>query len=193
MKAYHLVGKAPYFTNCYIVTDNIGNAVLIDCSEKMADVRKILENDRAKPAALLLTHGHADHVETFEEFKKIYDCPVYLAKEDAELYGIENTIDYTEGETLTFGEMSFKVYKTPGHTPGSVVFLCEDMLFCGDTLFAGTVGRTDLKGGDWDELNKSLSKLKQLIPDNMKVLPGHDHFSTMGQEKVQNPYLKNAK
>lgn len=191
MKAYHLMGKSPFFTNCFVITDNIGNAVLIDCSASIDKVKAILKNDRAELKALLLTHGHEDHRETLADFEKEFECPIYIDKADADLFEIKNTVDYTDGETLTFGEISFTVYKTPGHTPGSVCLLCEDMLFCGDTLFAGSVGRTDLKGGDFETLKKSLIKIKKLIPDDVKVLPGHNHFSTMKQEKQQNPYLKN--
>ena len=193
MKGYHLMGKAPFFTNCFMLTDNSGNAVLIDCSADIEKVKTILSNDRVTLSAILLTHGHNDHRETLDEFKSEFGCDIYLGEEDAELFGIQGTKSYNDGETLTFGEISLKVFKTPGHTPGSVSLLCDDMLFCGDTLFAGTVGRTDLKGGDFEVLKESLAKLHNAIPDNTQIFPGHNHFSTMGQEKVQNPYLKNIR
>ena len=206
MKTYHLTGKAPFFTNCYMVCSDEGTAVLIDCSADIEDIKKILENDRVSLSAVLLTHGHADHIETLEQVKNEFGCPVYLRAPDALLFGIEGTTDYPgsdedpydpDGEIqpkihrLTFGDMTFYYIFTPGHTPGGVCISCGDMLFCGDTLFAGTVGRTDLQGGDWDTLNNSLKKIVSVIKTNLKVLPGHNHFSTFEREKRTNPYLRN--
>ena len=190
MKAYHLMGKAPYYTNCYMVTDNSGCAVLIDCSADTEKVKAILENDRVELKAILLTHGHDDHRETLYETVSLFGCPVYLGKEDIDQFELTGIERYTDGETLKFGEIVLSVFHTPGHTPGGYCLMCEDMLFSGDTLFAGTVGRTDFKGGDFEVLKESLKKIVARVPDDMKVLPGHNHFSTMKQEKVQNPYLK---
>lgn len=204
MKTYHLTGKAPFFTNCYMICSDGGAAVLIDCSADVEDIKKILENDRVSLKAVLLTHGHADHIETLEQIKNEFGCPVYLAHQDAELYGVQDTVDYPAGEEsdddrtdnpkayrLTFDDITVYYTFTPGHTPGGVCLSRGDMLFCGDTLFAGTVGRTDLKGGDWETLNSSLKKLITLIKQDLKVLPGHNHFSTFEREKRTNPYLKN--
>jgi len=190
MKAYHLMGKAPYFTNCYMVTDDTGHAVLVDCSADIEKVKTILDNDRVQLSAILLTHGHDDHRETLAETVAAFGCPVYIGSEDADLFGIENTIPYEDGGTLTFGEISLFTFATPGHTPGGYCLVCGEMMFCGDTLFAGTVGRTDLKGGDFNVLKESLKKIVAAVPDEIQVLPGHNHFSTMKQEKEQNPYLK---
>ncbi len=193
MKCYHIMGKAPFFTNCFMITDNSGNAILIDCSADIEKVKTILSNDRVNLSAILLTHGHDDHRETLDDFKSEFNCDIYLGEEDANLFSIKNTIPLIDGEILTFGEISLTVFKTPGHTPGSVSLLFDNMLFCGDTLFAGTVGRTDLKGGNFEVLKESLAKLYDAIPDNTQIFPGHNHFSTMGQEKAQNPYLKNIR
>ncbi len=189
MKAYHLMGKAPYYTNCYIVCDDNGSAVMIDCSADVEKVKSILENDRVELKAILLTHGHDDHRETLYETVSVFGCPVYLGREDIEQFGIEGVTPYADGETLKFGDIKLLTFHTPGHTPGGYCLLCRDMLFSGDTLFRGTVGRTDFKGGDFDVLKQSLAKIKAIVPDEAKVLPGHNHFSTMKQEKVQNPYL----
>ncbi len=193
MKAYHLMGKAPYFTNCFMLTDNSGNAVLIDCSADVEKVKTILENDRVQLKAVLLTHGHADHRETLAETVAEFGCPVYLGAEDADLFGLEGTTPYEDATVMKFGEIKFFVFSTPGHTPGGYCLWAEGMLFCGDTLFAGTVGRTDMRGGDFDVLKESLKKIITTVDENPQVLPGHNHFSTLDQEKVQNPYLKNLR
>lgn len=193
MKTYHLTGKAPYFTNCYVITDNNGNAVMIEASADVNKVQDILDNDRVQLKAILLTHGHADHRETLEQCKEKFGCPVYISAADSEFFGISDTLPLTDGERLTFGQIKIQVISTPGHTPGGCCLVCEDMLFSGDTLFAGTVGRTDLGGGDFDTLMKSLEKLSGAVKENLKVLPGHNHFSTMELEKEHNPYLKNIR
>lgn len=193
MKAYHLMGKAPYFTNCFMLTDNAGNAVLIDCSADVEKVQAILDNDRAQLKAILLTHGHADHRETLEETVARYGCPVYLGAEDARLFGLEGTTPYDDGTVMKLGEIIFYVFSTPGHTPGGCCLWTEGLLFTGDTLFAGTVGRTDMRGGDFEVLKLSLKKILATVDENPQVLPGHNHFSTMEQEKVQNPYLKSVR
>lgn len=193
MKAYHLMGKAPYFTNCFMLTDNAGNAVLIDCSADVEKVQAILDNDRVQLKAILLTHGHADHRETLEETVARYGCPVYLGAADAELFGLADTTDYCDASVMKFGEIKLFVFSTPGHTPGGYCLWTEGMLFSGDTLFAGTVGRTDMRGGDFEVLKQSLKKILATVDGNPQVLPGHNHFSTLDQEKVQNPYLKSVR
>lgn len=193
MKAYHLLGSAPYFTNCYMLTDNAGCAVLIDASADIGQVQSILDNDRVQLKAILLTHGHADHRETLERLREKYACPVYLGREDSRFYRVDGTLPLSDGEKLTFGQIEISVIVTPGHTPGGRCFVCGDMLFSGDTLFAGTVGRTDMPGGDFDSLTDSLKKLSREINEDLKVLPGHNHFSSMNLEKANNPYLKNAR
>ena len=193
MKTYHLTGKAPYFTNCYVITDNDGNAVMIEASADVNKVQDILDNDRVQLKAILLTHGHDDHRETLEQCREKFGCPVYISAAHSEFFGISDTLPLADGEKLTFGQIKIQVISTPGHTPGGCCLICEDMLFSGDTLFAGTVGRTDLGGGDFDTLMQSLEKLSGAVKENLKVLPGHNHFSTMDLEKENNPYLKNIR
>ncbi len=191
MKAYHLMGKAPYYTNCYMLCDNSGNRILIDCSADTEKVKSILENDRAELKAILLTHGHHDHIEALTETVSLYGCPVYLGQEDIRLFELEGITPYTDRNLMKFGEIKLFPFHTPGHTPGGYCFICEDMLFSGDTLFAGTVGRTDFKGGDFEVLKESLKAILETVEnDETRVLPGHNHFSTIRQEKEQNPYLR---
>jgi hydroxyacylglutathione hydrolase len=192
MKAYHLTGSRPYYTNCYILTDNKGNGVMIDASADVEKIKKILENDRSVLKAIFLTHGHDDHRETLEEILEEFNCPVYLGKEDAKFFNLENTISFEDRASFDIGEMNFFVFATPGHTPGGFCIVCNDMMFSGDTLFAGTVGRTDLDGGDYTLLTESIKKILTLVKTNVKVFPGHNHFSTLDIEKKTNPYLINA-
>ena len=190
MKAYHLMGKAPYYTNCYMITDDKGCAVLIDCSAEVEKVKNILENDRVELKAILLTHGHDDHRETLWETVSVFGCPVYLGQEDIDQFELTGISPYTDGESLQFGEIRLTVYHTPGHTPGGYCLICDNMFFSGDTLFAGTVGRTDFRGGNFEVLMESLKKILAVAGDEMQLLPGHNHFSTIIQEKAQNPYLR---
>ena len=126
--------------------------------------------------------------------QKRWNCPVYLDPADAQgtqlMPAGPGTLGYTDGETLTLAGLSVTPWHTPGHSKGSWVLLCEGLLFTGDTLFAGDVGRTDLAGGSWQEMCQSLAKLRALpLPDDTQVLPGHGPFSTLGEEKATNPYL----
>ncbi|MBQ5782635.1 MAG: MBL fold metallo-hydrolase [Oscillospiraceae bacterium] len=194
MKVHHLMGSAPYYTNCFLLTDNMGNAVLIDCSIKWEKIEEILKNDKAELKAILMTHGHHDHRECFDEVVKNSGAPVYMGRSDIAQFHLSDVCtEYKDKEAFEIGEMKIFAFHTPGHTQGSYCFKCEDMLFSGDTLFAGTVGRTDLPGGDFETIMKSMRVIAEVIKNqNPKVMPGHAHFSTFNIEKVQNPYLKEA-
>jgi len=95
-----------------------------------------------------------------------------------------------DGDTMSFGQKELKIIQTPGHTPGSITIALEDNLFTGDTLFYGSVGRTDLPGGSYDSLISSIKEKLLIFPDNTKVFPGHGQSSTIGNEKKHNPFLK---
>ncbi len=191
MKVYHIHGKAPYFTNCFLLSDEKDSAVLIDCSMPIEKIKEVLENEGVSLKAVLLTHGHHDHIESLkeviEEFKGI---EIYLSKDDAAHFDITGTMDY-QNEVFSIGKMDFNILRTPGHTPGCVCIIVEDYMFSGDTLFAGTIGRTDLPGSDYDIMMNSLKSIIENVDENCKVIPGHNHFSTLKIEKEQNPYLKN--
>ena len=193
MKVYHLMGSAPYYTNCYLFTDNQGNAVLFDCSIRWEKIEEILKNDEAELKAILMTHGHHDHRECLDEVVANSGAPVYMGRQDIAQFYMENVIPFKDKEAIEIGEMKIFAFHTPGHTPGCYCFKCEDMLISGDTLFAGTVGRTDLPGGDFETIMNSLRVIAEVVRNqNLKVMPGHAHFSTFNIEKVQNPYLKEA-
>lgn len=193
MKVYHLMGSAPYYTNCYLITDNQGNAVLFDCSIKWEKIKAILDNDNAQLRAVFMTHGHHDHRECMQELRENCDAPIYMGRQDIAQFHMENIKEFQDNETFEIGEIKIFAFHTPGHTPGGFCFKCDDMLISGDTLFAGTVGRTDLPGGDYETIMKSLKIINEVARNqDLKVMPGHAHFSTFYKEKQQNPYLKEA-
>ncbi len=197
MTVYPMQGKAPYCTNCYLTVGDVPDeqgflpAVLVDASLTPQQVRVQLEKYHARLWAILLTHGHADHVEQLAALRAAFDVGVWLDERDARQFGIAATHAYTAAP-VTAGDLSLAPVFTPGHTPGSTCLVCGGVLFCGDTLFAGSVGRTDLPGGDGAQLCRSLWRLCQRVGQNLQILPGHGGFSTMEEEKRFNPYLRYA-
>ncbi len=182
-------------TNCYLVTDGDGNAVVIDPAESPERILSRLTGRRL--LAVLLTHGHFDHVGATAGLMQAARCPVYIHENDVDLPAymtagaLRYTDTYAEGDTLDFGALHFTVLETPGHTPGSVCLRCENTLFAGDTLFAGACGRTDLAGGSEAQMRQSLRRLGR-IPENLTVLPGHGRATTLDRERESNPYLREA-
>lgn len=160
-----------------------------------------------KPLAILLTHAHLDHVFGVKTLQDLYDIPVYM--NPAEQATIDNhwkrmpgsfayadytftSIDIADGQILQIGPMSFDVIATPGHSLGSVCFLCaaEKVLFSGDTLFAGTIGRSDLPGGDYDTLIHSIMDKLMGLDGDVTIFPGHGGKSTIAKEAMTNPFLE---
>ena len=184
-----------YRTNCYMLWED-KECVLVDPG---FEPEEILEQVRCKGktlAAILLTHGHFDHVGAVKQIAQEIGCPVYIHREDVTLPSrhtngeIYHTHTYGEGDVVTAAGMTFTVIHTPGHTPGSVCLLCGDVMLSGDTLFAGTCGRTDIPPyGNPPQMRQSLARLKQL-EGNYQVFPGHGHATTLEEERQLNPFMQ---
>ena len=185
-----------YQTNCYLVWDeNSPPCVVIAPGYDGETVLWETKHLGKTIEAILLTHGHFDHVGAVRDIAAETGCKVYLCEADlampAQLTAgpLYYTDLYGEGDTLTLAGLSFQVLHTPGHTPGSVCLKCEDSIFSGDTLFWGSCGRTDLPGGSWTTIQKSLKRLAAVEGD-YKVYPGHGDSTNLAFERKFNPYMQ---
>ena len=184
-------------TNCYIIyNDDTTAAGVVDPSDDAALVEARIAALGLEVRAILLTHGHFDHGGDADRIRKLTGAPVYLHPADRTLpswltHGLTADRDLADGDELDFDGLRFRVLLTPGHTPGSVCFLCGEILLAGDTLFAGSCGRTDLPGGSWKAMASSLRRLAGLEGD-YTVLPGHGETTTLEEEREGNPYIEMA-
>ncbi|MBP3673625.1 MAG: MBL fold metallo-hydrolase [Oscillospiraceae bacterium] len=204
MLKVHTLPLGSYQTNTYIVhNDASDRCVIIDPGYEAGTILGELNHLGLKAEAILLTHGHFDHVGAVEELVEATGCKLWMSESDwsqpidpihTHYFPIANS-DFTEvlfckdQEEIRAAGLTFTVYATPGHTAGSVCYACEDALFTGDTLFAGSCGRTDLPSGSWSAIQVSLHRLAQLEGD-FAVYPGHGGSSTLANEKKYNPYMR---
>lgn len=199
MKIQHIPGLPPLYTNTFLIVTDAGHGILVDAAAAPRTYLDALQRENAVLTHILLTHGHYDHVGAVAALREQTGCKVYMDPADAagsQMLPLSRGLvdeNWPEGDELTIDELTFRVYHTPGHTPGSVCLQCGGLLFSGDTLFAGSCGRTDLPGGSMAQMQKSLSMLAALpLPDETQVLPGHEAFSTLGRERRGNPCLNGA-
>ena len=188
-----------YDANCYIVMDEkTKDAVVLDPGGDGEMLERAIKDMKANVKSILLTHGHMDHVGGVEYLSDKLNVPFYISKIDEEymekdnyVFGsIRNANGYLEdGNALSFGSLNIKVIATPGHTKGGLCFLIEDKLFTGDTLFQGSIGRTDFIGGSFPEIIDSIKTKLLLLGDEIEVYPGHGPKSSIGYEKGYNMYL----
>ena len=191
----------PVGTNCYVVRAErgAGEAVVFDPGGDSTQLRLELARAGARCAAIFVTHADADHVAGLAELAEGTGAPIYAPPRDRmpaeRATGWLAVRDYTVdteldgGETLDVAGISFEVLAIPGHSPDHVAFHADGCLFSGDLLFAGSVGRYDLAGGDWDTLLASARMLTERFPPETTVYPGHGPPTTLGAERESNPYL----
>ncbi len=198
----------PFEVNCYLYWDpKSGDGVIVDPGFDADRIASAVENEGITPRAILLTHGHGDHIAAVREIKDRYEIPVYVGKGEEELLAnpsanvsallgtpiVAPKPDHLveDEQVIKIGSLIFRVLMTPGHTVAGVCYLdeSEGRLFCGDTLFAGGVGRTDLPGGSMDTLLESIHNKILRLPDQVICYPGHGPHTTVGTERVSNPFL----
>ena len=205
---------AAFDTNCWVVAPAAGEqCVVIDPGIGVEDrLEEVLREHRLQPVAVLLTHGHLDHTFSVTPVCGARDIPAWIHPGDRELLADPMKGLSHESRTMFGGKLSWTEPSdialldplvplelagltlhtdfAPGHTPGSVVFECEQTLFSGDVLFAGSIGRTDLPGGSWEQMQESLSRVILPRDDAMVVHTGHGASTTIGRERLTNPYLQ---
>lgn len=197
----------PAYTNCYIAKNKeTGEALIIDPADSPSKIELKVNAMGARPVAVLLTHGHFDHIMGVEAVREKYQIPVYACRQEEEMLR-EPSVNMTDqmGKSCSIrpdvflddlqvfeaAGFSIQMIHTPGHTKGSCCYYLkeEGVLFSGDTLFCGSVGRTDFPGGSASQIRNSLHRLLAALPDDTSVYPGHDTSTTIGYEKRYNPFV----
>ena len=194
--------------NYLLIDEKSKEAVLIDCSEYIEDVGVVLKNYDAKLKYILITHGHFDHVLGINKFHEMYPETQIIAplldKDLIEDIGtfvdrfiggigrvdvphVDNYV--SENDEFTIGEHKIKIISTPGHTKGGVCYSVDEKIFSGDTIFLGSVGRTDLPGGNFEQIRSSVKKILEMFDDGTPIYCGHGASTSVGYEKVHNPVI----
>lgn len=177
---------------------------IVDPGYDFQGIKDIIDSNGLTPKFIILTHGHGDHIGSVEDLRKLYDIPVYAHEEEKELlrepsmnlsnvmYGdisLEADSYFKDTDKIEFMNRELEIIHTPGHTQGGVCILLDNHLFTGDTLFAGSIGRTDLPTSDYDKLMDSINNRLMLLDDEIIIHPGHNSDSTIGKERSSNPFI----
>ena len=207
---HEILPVGPLQCNCSIIGEEISReAMVVDPGDDIADILAIIENHKLKVKQIVITHAHIDHVGGAMKLRAATGAPILLNQNDytllkmldlqADWIGMQSPgkveIDHSLGEndTVQAGSLLANVIHTPGHTEGSIClyFPAEKKLIAGDTLFAGSIGRTDLPGGSFEKIMRSICDKVLALPDETAVVPGHGPLTTIGDEREGNPFLKN--
>jgi hydroxyacylglutathione hydrolase len=203
---YELVVVGALETNCYLVyCEETRACAVIDPGADPEKIISAIAELELKPAIVLNTHGHVDHIGGNSDIVRKYAIPLAMHAADTGMLQVSDYIELSlllgaknspppdrllaEGDEVPFGRASLRVIHIPGHTPGSIGFVAGGVLFSGDTLFCGGVGRTDLPGGSWKDLERSIRERILTLPEETIVLPGHGPWTTVEQERNSNPFL----
>lgn len=206
---WHRIPLGPLQTNAYVLENDQKECIIFDPGAEGERLNEWLEEQQLKPTAILLTHAHFDHIGGVDEVRDQWKIPVYIHQEEknwlvdpalngSEYFGMIDKVKVREADhllkeeqTLTVGNFTFQVFETPGHSPGSVSYYLEEcsVVFAGDALFARSIGRTDLRGGDHDQLLDSIHKKLLTLPEATVVAPGHGPETTIQTEMDENPFL----
>lgn len=180
-----------YGTNCYVVgCKKTLEGVVIDPGDEVFRIVSEISKSGLTIRSILITHGHHDHTGGASELKKITGAPIHIHKLDA--WGLNGRGDgyLVEGQKIPVGTFELGVIHTPGHSPGGVCFCGPGVVFSGDTLFAGSIGRTDFSGGDHEGLIRGVREKIFPLGDELRVYPGHGPETTIGQERLHNPFFR---
>lgn len=194
-------------TNCYIIySEKTKNAMIVDPGGNAKQIMLKVNQENMKVKWIVLTHAHADHMSALEEVRKITGAELLVHEEDAiylaspsmnlsaymgEGFTVESADKLIkEGDVLEFDDVKFTVRHTPGHTPGGICLVGDEVVICGDTLFAESIGRTDFPGGSYRQLIASIKNKLMTLPDEYQVLPGHGPDTTIGWERNMNSFIQ---
>jgi glyoxylase-like metal-dependent hydrolase (beta-lactamase superfamily II) len=206
---WKMITVGPFAMNAYLLwCDETRAALVIDPGDEIERIVYEIERERLQPERIVLTHGHLDHVMRARELQEQMQLKLYMHREDVFL--VENMarqaamlglmlpglvaprVDgfLAEGDAISFGKQTLKVLHGPGHSPGSIMLLAEDLVVVGDVLFQGSIGRTDLPSGSYETLMDSINKKLLPLKNELLVLPGHGETTTIGEERRSNPFLR---
>ena len=205
---HEILAVGPLRCNCSILGDPITHkATVVDPGDEISAIVRLLEKDQLQVEQIVITHAHIDHVGGAVRLKKLTGAPIYMNQLDLPLLQMMDMqagwlgiappevqspdVSAEDGLQIIAAGETAQILHTPGHTQGSICLHLPEqhLLLAGDTLFAGSVGRTDLPGGDFPALMRSLHQRVLLLPDATRVIPGHGHATTIGQERESNPFL----